>query len=87
MVNELERINRIYLTDFDVCCDKLKNSELDILVDELYTLSNEQVYNLRKCYNLSTCDKDLNLRKNVGEAIHKIDTNYRNMILNLNLSI
>lgn len=85
LVNEMGRINRIYLNEFDVCCDELKNIPLNNLVNELILLSNEQAYNLLKCSRTSTFDLDINQLKNIRESIQKIDTNYRNMIFGLYL--
>lgn len=82
LVNELERIHIIYNKDFDICCNELKNSKLDDLVNELYLLRNEQSISLKHAYNISKCPKDLNLKKNINETIQKMEVLYTKMVVN-----
>lgn len=87
LVNEMERINRIYLNEFDVCCNELKNSELDTLLNELYLLRAEQSINLKNAVIISKYSKDLETIKNLNESIQKMEVLYTKMIMNLYLPI
>ena len=82
---EFSRINNIYISEFQHCCEKLKNSTLDSLSYELQILRYEQERDLIEAYYTSTFPKDLLLLAVVRMDILNLDTAYSKMILALTL--
>ena len=87
LLNELERINRIYLTDFDICRDELKNLKLDVLVDELYFLKSKHSISLKNAFIISNFNRDFKSLKEINDTIQKMEVLYTKMIMNLYLPI
>ena len=81
LLDELCRVNNIYLNDFNICCNKITN--LDTLVQELYILKSEQSVNFTRVFILSSTVITNDNLQNVCETIQKMEHHYTRMIMNL----
>ena len=82
---EFNRINNIYISEFQRCCEKLEGFLLDSIIHELQILRYEQERDLRESYNISTFRKDLLILAVVRMDILNLDIAYSKMILALTL--
>ena len=83
LLDELYRINNIYLNDFNVCCNEITNSNLDTLVKELYILKAEQSLSLTGVFVLTSTIINMDNLQNLSETIQKMELHYTRMIMNL----